>query len=132
MKHATGTFEVQMKPMEQDEAQGVKRGRMALDKQFRGDLQATSQGQMLTALTSTEGSAGYVAIEQVTGKLQGLSGTFVLQHNGIMDNGQQNLSILVVPDSGTGELTGLSGSMSIAIDQHGRHTYDLAYILPEQ
>ena len=124
---AEGTFEVKMSPQEAPESPGV--GRMLLDKQFHGDLEATSKGQMLTGMTSTQGSAGYVAIEQVTGKLKGRAGTFVLQHNGIMDRGKPQLSITVVPDSGTGELAGLSGKMDIIIEG-GKHSYVLEYQLP--
>ena len=124
---AEGTFEVKMSPQEAPESPGV--GRMLLDKQFHGDLEATSKGQMLTGMTSTQGSAGYVAIEQVTGKLKGRAGTFVLQHNGIMDRGKPQLSITVVPDSGTGELAGLSGKMDIIIES-GKHSYVFEYQLP--
>lgn len=129
MKHAKGTFEVQMVPQEQNELEGATLGRLSLEKQFSGDLAGSGKGQMLTALTTIEGSAGYVAIEQVEGTLHGRSGRFVLQHNGIMDRGAQILSIVIVPDSGTGELVGLSGSMAIAIDENGQHTYELAYTL---
>ena len=123
---ATGTFEVKMAPQEAPESPGV--GRMLLDKQFHGDLEATSKGQMLTAMTSTQGSAGYVAIEQVNGKLKGRAGTFVLQHNGPMDRGKPQLSITVVPDSGTGELAGLSGTMEIIIEG-GKHSYVFDYTI---
>ncbi|KAA3655716.1 MAG: DUF3224 domain-containing protein [Chloroflexi bacterium] len=127
-KHANGTFEVTMKPLDQgDSAQPENLGRMSLDKQFEGDLQASSKGQMLTALTSVAESAGYVAIEKVTGTLNGRSGTFTLQHNGLMSQGDQQLTIVVVPDSATGELAGLTGSMSIAIDENGKHTYEFNY-----
>jgi len=130
--HAKGNFEVQMTPLDQDEqTKSASPGRMLLDKQFIGDLIATSQGHMLTALTTTKGSAGYVAIEQVTGTLHGHSGSFVLQHSGIMNRGEQHLTIIIVPDSGTDELVGLSGTMSISIDENGKHTYDLRYELPE-
>jgi Protein of unknown function (DUF3224) len=123
---ATGTFEVKMTPQEAPESPGV--GRMLLDKQFHGDLEATSKGQMLAAMTEVKGSAGYVAIEQVTGKLKGRTGTFVLQHNGIMNRGEPKLSITVVPDSGTGELAGLSGKMEI-IMEGGKHSYVFEYTL---
>jgi hypothetical protein len=121
---ATGTFEVKMSPQDAPESPGV--GRMLLDKQFHGDLEATSKGQMLAAMTSVQGSAGYVAIEQVSGKLKGRAGTFVLQHNGIMDRGKPQLSVTVVPDSGTGELAGLSGRMDIIIEG-GKHSYVFEY-----
>src|SRR5689334_20584866 len=117
---ATGTFEVKMTPQEAAESPGV--GRMLLDKQFHGDLEAASKGQMLTAMTEVQGSAGYVAIELVTGKLKGRAGTFALQHQGTMDRGKPQLAITVVPDSGTGELAGLSGRMDIVVEG-GKHSY---------
>lgn len=123
---ATGTFEVKMSPQEAPESPGV--GRMLLDKRFHGDLEATSKGQMLTGMTAVQGSAGYVAIEQVNGKLKGRTGTFVLQHHGIMDRGKPQLSVTVVPDSGTGELAGLSGRMDILIEG-GKHSYVFEYTL---
>ncbi len=125
---ASGTFEVKLTPLDAD-AGGVP-GRMSIDKQFHGDLQGTSRGQMLAAMTGVEGSAGYVAIEQVTGTLAGRSGTFVLQHSGIMNRGSPSLTITVVPDSGTGELAGLAGTMTIEI-AGGQHSYELEYTLPE-
>ena len=108
---ATGTFEVQLAP--QETAAAI--GRMSIDKQFHGDLQGTSKGEMLAARGGVEGSAGYVALEQVTGSLHGRTGTFYLQHTGTMDRGAPTLSVTVVPDSGTGELTGLEGTMTIEI-----------------
>jgi len=129
--HANGTFEVTMKPLDQgDSAQVENLGRLSLDKQFEGDLQASSKGQMLTAMTSVEGSAGYVAIEVVTGRLNGRFGSFILQHNGMMSQGEKHLSIVVVPDSGTDALVGLSGSMSITMDENGKHTYEFIYTQP--
>ncbi|MCA9923189.1 MAG: DUF3224 domain-containing protein [Anaerolineales bacterium] len=131
-KSANGTFDVQIKPVDQTaQSQAATPGRMLLDKQFHGDLQATGKGQMLTALTSIDGSAGYVAIEEVTGILNGRNGSFVLQHSGIMSRGEQQLAITIVPDSGTGELTGIAGNMIIAIDENGRHTYTLHYEIPD-
>ena len=103
---------------------------MRLDKHYHGELQATAQGQMLSALTATKGSAAYVAIEHVTGTLHGRSGSFVLQHKGVMNRGAQQLEIIVVPDSGTDGLLGLSGRMGIRITE-GRHYYDLDYSLPD-
>jgi len=123
---ATGTFEVRMVPQATD----APVGRMSLDKQFHGDLQGTSGGEMLAAMTPVEGSAAYVALEQVTGTLHGRGGTFVLQHTGVMDRGAQSLTITVVPDSGTGELGGLRGTMRIIIED-GRHSYELDYTLPD-
>jgi hypothetical protein len=101
---------------------------MSIDKQFHGDLEATSKGQMLAAVTSVKGSAGYVAIEQVTGSLRGRSGTFVLQHSGTMTRGTPQQIVSVVPDSGTGELVGLTGTMTITIAD-GKHSYDFEYTL---
>jgi hypothetical protein len=129
---ATGTFDVELTPESSDEAggdDGSTLGRMALSKRFQGDLEGTSRGEMLTAMTPVEGSAGYVAIERVTGALHGRSGTFVLQHTGTMAGGEQHLSITIVPGSGTGELVGIAGSMTIAIAD-GVHSYELAYTLP--
>ena len=125
--HASGSFEVQLIPQAQDAAEGTTLGRMSIDKQFDGDLEATSKGEMLTAGTDT-GSAVYVAIERVTGKLHGRSGTFVLLHNGTMTRDAQQLTIAVVPDSGTGQLVGIAGQMAIAIVD-GKHLYDFEYTL---
>jgi Protein of unknown function (DUF3224) len=128
---AQGTFEVRMTPVATDEKPGTATlGRLTLDKQYRGDLEASSTGEMLSAMTSTKGSAGYVAIERVTGTLHGRSGTFVLQHHGIMNRGHGTLSIGIVPDSGTGQLTGLGGSMKIIIES-GKHSYELEYTVTE-
>jgi hypothetical protein len=101
---------------------------MSIDKQFHGDLEGTSKGQMLTAGTAVEGSAGYVAIERVSGMLHGRRGTFVLQHSGTMTRGAPQLSVTVVPDSATGELVGLAGKMTITISD-GKHSYDFEYTL---
>jgi Protein of unknown function (DUF3224) len=126
---ASGTFEVKLKPHEPDDKTAdANLGRMSFEKQFRGDLEATSKGQMLSAGTDVKGSAGYVAIERVSGKLHGKSGTFVLQHSGTMTRGAPALSITVVPDSGTGELSGLTGTMAIKIE-NGNHSYDFEYTL---
>ena len=102
--------------------------RMLLDKQFHGDLLGTSKGQMLAAMTEMKDSAGYVAIEQVTGSLGGRSGSFALQHFGVMNRGMQELIVRVVPDSGTGELRGLSGAMTIDTSG-GKHDYGFEYTL---
>jgi hypothetical protein len=127
--HARGTFEVKLTPQADGDA-GAGLGRMILDKQFHGDLEATSQGQMLSAGTAVQGSAGYVALERVSGALQGRTGTFVLQHHGLMDRGTPHLTITVVPDSGTDGLTGLAGTMGIEIAA-GRHSYDFEHTLPD-
>lgn len=110
-KHASGEFDVTMN-LQVDEKGEPTIGRMSLDKQFRGDLEAVSKGQMLAVMTDVSGSAGYVAMERVNGKLHGLTGTFALQHSGTMTRGTPQLIISVVPDSGTGELAGLSGTIS--------------------
>lgn len=131
MVTAAGTFEVKLKPEPPSEKGGAATlGRMSIDKTFHGDLEGTSAGEMLMVRTAVEGSAGYVAIEQVTAKLAGRGGTFLLQHNGIMDKGKPQLSVSVVPDSGTGELAGLNGSMEIEI-KDGKHFYRFTYALPE-
>lgn len=128
---AKGSFTVETRPRgEADASQGVSLGRMSLDKHFEGDLVGSGQGQMLTALTPIKGSAGYVAIERVTGTLDGRSGSFVLQHNGTMDAAGQRLSITVVPESGTGALAGISGSLAIRVAE-GRHFYEFEYALPQ-
>jgi len=125
---ATGTFEVKLSPQVDGEEGGACVGRMLIDKRFSGDLEATSRGQMLAVRTSTEGSAGYVAMELVTGKLAGREGSFVLQHAGTMERGAQRLSIEVVPDSGTGGLEGLAGRMEIDFSGGG-HSYSFDYTL---
>lgn len=126
---ASGTFEVKMSPRAPDEGEeGVGIGRMLLDKRFAGDFEGTSRGQMLAAMTGVTGSAGYVAMEQVTGALAGRSGTFVLQHSGTMTRGTPQLVVSVVPDSGTGEFEGLNGTMRIIVEE-GRHSYVFDYTL---
>jgi uncharacterized protein DUF3224 len=128
--HTTGPFEVKLTP-QPSEAGSTTLARMTIDKQFRGELEAVSQGQMLSAMTATKGSAGYVAMEVVNGTLGGHKGTFVLQHSATMDRGQSQLSVTVVPDSGTGELRGLSGSMKIRIEPGGKHFYEFEYQIAE-
>ena len=128
--HATGTFEVKLDFLADDKAEGSSLGRMSIDKQFHGDLEATAKGQMLTAFTEVKTSAGYVAIERVTGTLHSRSGSFVLQHNGTMTGNSQQPTVAVVPDSGSGQLVGLAGQMSIKIAD-GKHSYDLEYTLPD-
>ncbi len=128
-EHARGTFEVKMTPQAPDDKSvDATLGRLLLDKQFHGDLEALSKGQMLTAGTAVQGSAGYVAIERVSGTLQGRRGTFALQHTGTMTRGEPQLSITVVPDSGTDQLAGLAGKMTINIAD-GKHSYDFEYTL---
>jgi len=126
---ATGTFDVKITPQAADDyADGKVLGRMTIDKTFHGDLSAASRGQMLSAMGGVKGSAGYVAIERVSGTLGGRTGSFVLQHTGSMDRGQASLTVTVVPDSGDGELTGLSGAMVIEITG-GAHLYRFTYTL---
>ena len=127
--HARGTFEVKMTPQPAQDGVGDPGiGRMALDKQFHGDLDATGKGQMLAAGTDVSGSAGYVALDRVSGTLHGRSGTFALQHSGTMARGTPQLSITVIPDSGTGDLLGLAGTLAITITD-GQHFYDFEYTL---
>jgi hypothetical protein len=130
-KRASGPFDVKLVPQPADDKdQDPNLARFRLDKQFHGELEAVSQGTMLSAATDVKGSAGYVAIEKVTGSLGGRKGSFVLQHNGIMDRGAPSLTISVVPDSGTGELVGLTGRMTIEIAPGGKHAYAFEYSLP--
>jgi hypothetical protein len=127
---ATGTFDVKVTPVATDSAaEGSPLGRLTIDKQLHGDLDGTSKGEMLTASSTTiKNSAGYVAVERFTGTLHGKKGTFALQHTGIMTRGEGKLTITVVPDSGTGELTGLAGAMTIDIS-NGKHSYTFDYTL---
>ena len=126
MMHATGTFDVKLAPQTSD----PPLGRFLLDKQYHGALEGASKGEMLTAGSGAAGSSGgYVALEQFTGTLDGRKGSFVLQHSGTMTAGAPQLTITVVPDSGTGELKGLTGKMNITI-VNGKHSYDFEYSLP--
>ena len=126
---ATGTFEVKLTA--QDDSSGAANlGRMLIDKQFHGALEATSQGQMLAVMTEVKGSAGYVALERVSGALNGRQGSFVLQHSSTMTRGEPQQSITVVPDSGTAQLTGLTGRMIINIAD-GKHSYEFTYSLAQ-
>ncbi len=126
---ATGTFEVTMSPEPpHDTNEGASIARVSLKKVFQGELEATSTGDMIGARSEVKGSAGYVAIERVSGTLKGKSGTFVLQHSGTMTRGKGELSVTVVPDSGTGELKTLSGKMTIEIID-GKHLYGFEYSL---
>jgi hypothetical protein len=130
--HAAGPFEVKMTPQKPDNPveEAAQFSRMTSDKQFHGDLEATSKGEML-ATGDPKSSAVYVALERVTGTLKGRSGSFVLHHTGIMNRGVPQLSIGVVPDSGTGQLAGIAGKMMINIAKDGKHSYDFEYTLPE-
>ncbi len=126
---ASGTFDVTLRPLPADNGPGVESlGRLSIDKRFHGDIEGTSKGQMLTGGTAIKNSAAYVAIEQVSGSLKGRKGSFILQHTGIMNRGEGSLVITVVPDSGTGALEGLTGTMVIKIDA-GRHSYEMEYSL---
>jgi len=127
MKRATGSFEVNLQSLSNAEVSSdVLLGRMLLTKKFTGDLAASARGQMLSAGTSTKGSAGYVAIDHVTGMLEGRSGSFLLQHSGSMQRGVPTLSIKVIPDSGTEGLAGIAGTLSINVVD-GKHFYDFLY-----
>lgn len=128
MHQAVGTFEVKVTPQAAEEGDGGI-SRMLLDKRIHGDLEGTSKGQMLTG-GIVKGSGGYVAMEKITGTLKGRSGSFMLQHSATMTKGEPQLSITVVPDSGTGELAGLAGTFNIKIDG-GKHSYEFDYSLPE-
>lgn len=126
--HAHGTFTVNMQPLTPAPAEGL--GRFSIDKQIHGDLEATSKGEMLAGGDYKLGAAGYVAIELITGTLQGKHGSFALQHSATMDQSGQKMTIIVVPGSGTGELKGIAGTFIIHIDK-GQHSYDMDYTLPE-
>lgn len=125
---ARGTFDVKMTPEAVDAADGNPVSRLALDKQYRGDLDGAGRGVMVSATTPVKDSAGYVAIERVSGTLHGRRGSFVMQHAGMMTRGAQQLAITIVPDSGTGELVGIAGSCGITIAD-GVHTYEIQYTL---
>jgi hypothetical protein len=128
--HASGTFEVKVNVQKADnkEEESAKIGRMSLDKKFHGDLEATSVGEMLSMGTEVKGSAGYVAMERVSGTLHGRTGTFALQHSGTMTRGEPQLSVTVVPDSGTEELVAIAGKMTIKIEER-KHFYEFDYTL---
>jgi len=130
MNHASGTFEVKLVPQTDDKNGDAALGRMTIDKTFHGDLEGTSKGQMLTGMTEVKGSAGYVAIEKVSGTLHGRTGTFILQHTETMNRGVTHLIITVVPDSGTGRLAGITGTFIVNIAD-GKHSYEFEYSLPE-
>jgi hypothetical protein len=130
--HASGTFEVKLNVQKADSkaAESANLGRMSIEKQFHGDLSGASAGEMLSAGTEVKGSAGYVAMERVNGTLGGRTGTFVLQHSGTMTRGEPQLNVTVVPDSGTGELVGITGKLTIKIVEK-KHFYEFEYTLPE-
>jgi hypothetical protein len=132
--HASGPFDVKITPQKPDnkDAEAANLARMSIDKQFHGDLEGTSKGEMLATSPDAKGSGVYVALERVTGSLKGRSGSFVLHHTGIMTRGVPLLTIEVVPDSGTGQLIGLTGKMMINIAKDGKHSYDFEYTLTEK
>jgi hypothetical protein len=130
MLHAKGTFEVKLEPQgESDKAAGSTLGQMSISKQYHGELEGTAKGTMLTVGTDVKGSAGYVAMERVTGTLNGKTGSFVLQHSGTLTRGVAVQNITVVPDSGTGQLAGITGKFLVIIAD-GKHSYELDYALP--
>ena len=131
MPHVKGTFEVKLTPLALDEKSADSLlSRLLIDKKFHGALDATSKGEMLAAGTTVKGSAGYVAIEKVTGTLAGRTGSLVFQHTGTMNRGEPQLSVTIVPDSGTDQWTGITGKMNIKIEKK-QHFYELEYTLPE-
>ena len=128
--HAMGTFDVKVAAGAEDKAGGSTLGRYSLDKQYHGDLDATGKGEMLTAGSDVKGSGAYVAVERVTGTLNGRKGSFVLVHKGTMGHGSMHLEVTVVPDSGRDQLTGITGMLNIIIAD-GKHSYDFEYSLPD-
>jgi hypothetical protein len=128
-QRATGSFDVKVTPQKPDTqvARAANLSRLTIDKRFHGDLEGISKGEMLALQTEVKGSAGYVALERVSGKLKGRTGSFVLQHSGTMNRGDPDTEITVVPDSGTGELRGLSGRMNITVLPDGAHTYEFDF-----
>src|SRR5579863_8794211 len=130
-QRAAGAFDVKVTPQKPDTqiARAANFSRLTIDKRFHGDLEGISKGEMLATQTETQGSAGYVALERVTGRLGGRQGSFVLQHSATMSRGTPTSSISVVPDSGSGELRGISGSMTITVAADGAHSYQLDYKL---
>ena len=129
--HVTGAFDVKLTPQASDDkAEGSALGRMSIDKTYHGNLDATGKGEMLTAGSSVKDSGVYVAVERVAGTLQGRNGTFALHHRGVMTRGVPQLAISVVPDSGTGQLVGISGTMTINIVD-GKHFYELDYTIAD-
>jgi len=128
-QRATGSFDVKVTPQKPDTqvARAANLSRLTIDKRFHGDLEGISKGEMLALQTDTQGSAGYVALERVTGKLKGRAGAFVLQHSATMNRGEPESAITVVPDSGSGELRGISGRMNIVVAADGSHTYEFDF-----
>ena len=133
-QRATGDFEIKVTPQKPDTqiARAANLGRLTIDKRFHGELEGISKGEMLAAHTEVQGSAAYVAMERVTGTLKGRSGSFVLLHSATMCRGKPVSSITVVPDSGTGELTGITGKMSITVAADGAHSYEFDFKVEPQ
>jgi len=127
--HAKGTFTVDVHPLTPPPAEGLSR--FSIDKQIHGQLEATSKGEMFSGGDPKQGTAGYVAIEVVTGTLNGKNGSFALQHSATMDQNGPKMTVIVVPGSGTGELKGISGTFDIQV-ANGQHSYDLEYTLPSR
>ena len=127
--HAHGTFTVKVQPLTPAPAEGLSR--FSIDKEIHGDLEATSKGEMFGGGDYKQGTAGYVAIEMITGTLNGKHGSFALQHSSTMDQSGAKMNIIVVPGSGTGELKGIAGIFTIKIE-NGQHSYVLDYTLPQQ
>jgi hypothetical protein len=129
-KHASGTFDVKIIPQKDEGVGDATIARMSIDKQYHGDLEGTGLGQMLAGMAAeVKDSGAYVAIERVRGTLQGRTGSFAVHHRGVMTRGAQDLAITIVPDSGTGELAGITGTMTIDI-RDGKHFYGIDYLLP--
>ena len=128
-QRANGSFDVKVTPQKPDTqiARAANLSRLTIDKRFHGDLEGISKGEMLALQTEVKGSAGYVALERVTGKLLGHSGSFVLHHSATMNRGEPDAQISVVPDSATGELRGLSGKMTISVAADGAHSYQFDF-----
>lgn len=126
MPRATGTFEITMNAQPPyDTAEGTTLGRASFDKTFHGDLQGQGRVEMLSALTSVQGSAAYVALERITGALAGREGSFIVLHTGVMERGKPTLSVTVVPDSASGGLRGLGGKLEIqVIEKQHHYTFD--------
>ena len=133
-QRVTGSFQVKVTPQKPDTqiARAANLGRLTIDKRFHGELEAISKGEMLATQTEVKGSAAYVALERVTGTLKGRSGSFVLQHSATMNRGKPASSVTVVPDSGTGELRGLTGKMNIIIAPDGAHSYEFDFRVEPQ
>jgi len=123
---ARGSFDVTMRPQSSNTHDGITEARMSLEKRYHGNLEAQGSGTMLSIMTAVKGSAGYVAMERVAGTLHGRHGSFVLQHSGVMTRGAQSLTVMIIPDSGTGELTGISGTCGITV-AGADHSYELHY-----